>query len=485
MIELAKLSLTKRSRLTSVLGLALDGSRLEGVVLRRANGAFQAQHPFSVSLSLDPLTAAPELVGREIRNHLDANEARERHCVVALPLKWALTTHVEVPAMPEADIPSFLQIEAERGFPCDVQTLHVATSRCRGASDKQHALVVGIPKSHLATLEQVLHAAKLKAVSFSLGITALQPPGSGSDGVLALAIGDSQVGLQVTAGGGVAAVRTIEGAFETEGSQRELKTDLAAREARITLGELPAELRETVRSIRVFGPRDLAQQLVDELELRLEAMGLKADAVARYGANEFGAPLPADTTISAAFSLAAGWLGGRPVCFEFLPPRVTAWQQMSKRYSSGRLRTVAAAAGAVAVLVGGAFGIQQFQLVRLQRQWVRMAPKVKELNEIQQHITQYRPWFDERVGGLTILRSLTQGFPEDGAVTAKTVEIRDLRSGSCTGTARNYQSLLQTVKRLREMPGFAEVNLGPTRGQSPALQFSFNFVWNEGAIRAN
>ena len=45
---------------------------------------------FSVSLSLDPLTADPELVGREIRNHLDAAGVRERHCIVAVPLKWAL-----------------------------------------------------------------------------------------------------------------------------------------------------------------------------------------------------------------------------------------------------------------------------------------------------------------------------------------------------------------------------------------------------------
>jgi len=59
MIDLGKLNLGKHSRRTSVLGLALDGSRLEGVVLRIVNGAFQAQRQFSVSLSLDPLTNDP------------------------------------------------------------------------------------------------------------------------------------------------------------------------------------------------------------------------------------------------------------------------------------------------------------------------------------------------------------------------------------------------------------------------------------------
>ena len=178
MIRLTKLDLLKRQRLSGVLGLALDGSRLDGVVLRRTNGAVHVQQTFSVSLSLDPLTNDPELVGREIRNHLDAVGIRERQCVVGLPLKWALTTHAEVPDLPEADVSSFLQLEAERGFPCDVQTLHVANSRFQSPSGKQHATLVGIPRNHLVALEQALRAAKLKPVSFSLGITALQPAGT-------------------------------------------------------------------------------------------------------------------------------------------------------------------------------------------------------------------------------------------------------------------------------------------------------------------
>src|SRR5438477_8874608 len=131
MMDLTNITSLKRQRLSSLLGLELDGSRLDGVWLRRINGSLQIQQSFSVTLSLDPLTAAPELVGREIRNHLDAAEVRERRCVVAVPLKWALTMHTKVPDLPEADIGGFLQIEAERGFPSDVATLLLASSRCQ------------------------------------------------------------------------------------------------------------------------------------------------------------------------------------------------------------------------------------------------------------------------------------------------------------------------------------------------------------------
>jgi hypothetical protein len=189
--------------------------------------------------------------------------------------------------------------------------------------------------------------------------------------------------------------------------------------------------------------------------------------------------------VSPAFSLAAGRLAGGRVLFEFLLPKVTPLQQLAARYSSGRLRTAISAAAAVALLVGGLFFFQQCQLWGLESQWAKLQPTVRQLEGVQDQIRQYRPWYDETVRGLTILKRLTEAFPEDGSVTAKTVEIRDLNTITCTGIARNYQALLKTVERLRAVRQIPDVNLGPTRGQSPALQFTFSFQWSEGGKSAN
>jgi len=485
MVDLLKI-MPKRQRLTSLLGLALDGSRLDGVVLRRANGSLQIQQSFSATLSLDPLTAAPELVGREIRNHLETADVKERHCVVGLPLKWALTMHTKLPDLPEADVASFLQIEAERGFPSDVATLLLATSRCQMASGERHAAQVGIPRNHIALLEEVLGAAQLKPVGFSLGITALQPGGAeASNGVMALVIGESNVGLQVTCGGGVAALRALEGALAAEGGVRRLAADLVAREVRVTLGQLPAEFREAVRCVRIFGPRDLAQQLADELEIRLEPLALKVEVVKKYSAADLGADPPPEAVVSPALSLAAERLTGRQTPFQFLPPKVTAWKQLAARYSSGKLQTVAAAGASVAALAGLLFLYQQVQLWRLNSQWSKIQPTVQQLQSLQDKIKQYRPWFDESVGALTILRRLAESFPEDGSLTAKTLEIRDLNLVTCIGVARDNQTLLKALERLRAVPGIADVNIGMTRGQSPSVQFAFNFHWNQAESHAN
>src|SRR5205823_13042215 len=137
---------------------------------------------------------------------------------------------------------------------------------------------VGVPRNHVVLLENALRAAKLKPLGFSLGITALQPAATDPlNGVLTLVIGEAHVGMQVTCGSGVAALRALEGTLELSGSRRVLHADVVAREARITLGQLPAEFRDAVRRIRVFGPRDLGQQLADQMGLRFEQEGLKVE----------------------------------------------------------------------------------------------------------------------------------------------------------------------------------------------------------------
>ena len=364
MSNILKINFRKRKRLTSLLGLTLDGSRLEGVVLRRTNGSLQLLQSFSATLTLDPLTAAPELVAREIRNHLDAAGVRERNCIVGVPLKWALTGQTELPQLAEADAASLLQMEAERSFPCDVATLRMADSRCALPAGKQYVTLAGISNSQLATLEQVLTAAKLKLVGISLGLSALQPPGvENSNGVLALAVGESHVGLQITAGGGIAALRALEGAIENEGARRSLNAGLVSRETRVTLGQLPAELRATVKRIRIFGPRELAQPLADEMELRFEPAGLRVEVVSAYAPGEFGAQLPPDASLSAAFSLAARRLMDQAAPFEFLLPKPTLLQQFAAKYSSGKLKTIGAIAAGVLAIFVALFMFQQIQLI--------------------------------------------------------------------------------------------------------------------------
>lgn len=482
MMDLSKLGFFNKQPGNSLLGLSFDGTRLEGVHVRRTNGSVEIKNTFAVSLTLDPLTAETELVGREIRKQLDSLGIRERWCTVCLPLNWVLTLNVKLPEIPEEDVESFLQIEAERGFPYGPEALVLSRSRYRTSNGESHATLVAVPREHVVRLEAVLQAAQLRPASFSLGITALQPPKSeSSDGVLALLPAENSVRMQISFGGGVAVLRTIEGAFEQVGVERELQVEQIARETRITLGQLPAEVRDAVRRLRIFGRSDAADELAQQLRPRLEPMGIKVEQVRDHASQEFGIKIPSGTTVSPALSVAVRRLAGG-AGLEFLPPKVSAWKQFSERYSSGKLVYAGGAAGAVAVIILLAFLVQQIVLWHWKSKWSTIEPKVTELNKMQSEIQLYRPWFDPSVRTLTILKRLTEAFPQDGGLFAKSVEIREsTKAGqppvvTCSGTAKNRDLLIAAMDHLRGSQGVGSVHLQNTRGDAP-LEFTFDFQW--------
>ena len=474
------LILHKKRTPTTLLGLALDGHHLEGVLVRRSNGSLQILKSFATSLALNPINGSPELVGREIRNCLDQVGVREKRCTVCVPLNWALAAQTTVPEMPEEDIPSFLAIEAEKGFPYSPDALYMATSRCRGIAGGGQATLVAIPRNHLEQLEAVLKAAQLRPLSFGLGITALQDAErESSNGVIALSPGESAIDLQVTCQGGVAALRSLEDAVETEGVQKRLDPDQLAREIRVTLGQLPDPIRGVLRKIRIFGTTDSAQRLSQDLVSRLASMGLQVELVRAYAADEFRSKPPADTPISAAFSLVARHLTNAPSRLEFLPPKVSAWQKLTARFASRKLGWISATAGAAAALILGAILYQQWQLSRLNSQWNGMAKQVADLEAMQAQVRRFRPWFDDSFRSLSILRRLTEAFPDTGAVTAKSVEIRDSSTITCSGTARDNQSFLHMLDQLRAAREVGNVKVDQLRGKAP-LQFTLNFQWGPG-----
>ncbi|MHB9007811.1 MAG: hypothetical protein ACYDC1_12850 [Limisphaerales bacterium] len=466
-----------------LLAMTFDGGRLEAVELLRTNGSVEVRKSLSVSMSLDPLTGDADLVGREIRNHLEAAGIRERHCVVGLPLSWTLVQAIKLPELPEADLEGFLQLEAERGFPYDPASLMIARSKYLTAGGDSYVSLIAIPRDHVLRLESVLRAAQLRPVSFSLGIAALQPPEDGpAEGVLALAVGESSVSLQVSVGGGVAVLRAVEGAFEVQGGRKRFQVEPVAREVRITLGQLPAGLRdsvrESVRLLRVFGQREMVEEIAAQLGPRVEALGLQLDPVGGYPAELSGVRLPPGIPVSAAFSLGVRYLAGQSSGLEFLPPKVSRWQQVTARYSSRKLVWAGAAAGAVVLVVLLAFLVQQAQLAYWGSKWDAMKTQVVELDELQQRIKQFRPWFDESFRSLSVMRCLSEAFPEDGSVSAKTVEIRGAGSVSCTGTARDNPALQRALDKLRAARGVTAVQLEQMRGRAP-MQFTFKFQWNE------
>jgi hypothetical protein len=474
------IDLFKRKRAGAVLGLALDGNRLEVVSLRRSNGTVQIRQALAVDLALSPLTDAPELVGQEIRNHLDKAGIREKRCAVCLPLNWILTLQAQIPDLPDSERDSFLQIEAERGFHSGPETLFTANSLFKSPAGEQYATMLAAPRNNLEALQRVLRGAKLKPATFALGITALQPAGIDTGRILTLAVRSNTVDLQVTGGGGIIALRSLDGAIETQGAMKSISADLIAREIRITLGQLPAGFSQGPAKLKIFGQTEMARQLARDLAPSASILGLNIEFVDKASNAQFDKPIPPEVAVSPALALAANYVRGVDSAPDLLPPKVQPWKQLVvTRLSPRKLAWAGAALGAIALCVAGAFAVQQFKINKLESQWRSMEPTVNELTSDQDNIKKFRGWYDKSFHDILI--RLWSALPEDGSVSAKTIELRDLSSVTCTGNARDDASFLKLHAKLADDTNEISGLHAEVRGQKP-MQFTLNFQW-EGAVQ--
>ncbi|MBL9211779.1 MAG: pilus assembly protein PilM [Opitutaceae bacterium] len=450
-----------------MVGLSVAEGQLRLVHVARAKQAVAVIRTATAPLTLDLLHPEADLVGRELRNHVEAAGIRERHCVVALPPAWVMTQHSAVPDLSPDDLASLLQIEAEKGFPCDPDELQIARS-AQQAANQRFICQLAVRKDQLDRLSDVLRRAGLKPVSFSLGLAALPGAmGSATDGTVTLVVEPKGASLLIAAGGGIAAFRTLEASIDSENGEAVVNGPALARELRITFEQVPPVLRQDVRRLVLRGHEQMVRQLGEILGPWAADAGLEVDLKPATG-RSVGEEI--------AERLALRVVQDGPPELEFLPPRPSRWSVLMARYSSKRLATAGFAAAAAVVALLLAFGWQEYRLWTLRSEWDRMAAQVADLEATQGRIREFRSWYDTSFRNLTIMKRVIECFPDNGSVTAKTFEIHSPASVSVSGTARDNASLLRTLDQLRQAREIQGLKIEQIRGKTPA-QFNFTFRW--------
>ncbi|MDP3068897.1 MAG: hypothetical protein Q8N18_01355 [Opitutaceae bacterium] len=462
-----------KKRAQSVLGLSLSDGQLRAFHVTRAKGGLEVVKSASAALSLDLMHPEPELIGREIRNHLDAAGIRERLCVVRIPPRWVMSQHTQVPELSPEDTASFLQIEAEKGFPVDPAQLQIARS-FQKTDAGTHVTQLAVRREQVDQLVAVLRAARLKPVSFSLGLAVL-PAAHVADGAgrVIVAVDRAGVTLLVAAGGGIAAFRTFDVNIDSEAGESVVHSAAVARELRITLEQVPADLRSQLRELYVTGDSGMARQLAGSLADWAKGTGL---ALVRGDLPE------KNLSAEIAEKLASRWLEHDASELEFLPPHPGRWALLMARYNSKRLATAGFVLGAAALAVLAAFGWQEYERWSLRSEWGGMQAQVLKLDGVQRQIDEFKPWYDTTHRSLSILMRVTECFPENGSVTAKTFEVRGSTTTlvSISGTARDNASLLRVQELLRQAKEIQGLKIEQIRGKTP-MQFTLNFRWKSSA----
>ncbi len=462
----------KTQRANALLGLDLAEGQVRAFHVVRTKGGLEVAKSATAPLTLDLQHPEPELVGREIANHLAAAGIKERLCVVAIPPGWIMTQHTRMPELPPEDAASLLQLEAEQAFPCDPDELQIARAP-HASAGSGYVTQLAVRRELVDRLATVLKAAGLKPAGFTLGLAALPgaipPKGSGR---LTLELEPRGATLLVAAGGGIVTVRTFEATIASEAGEHLVNGRALARELRITHEQVPADLRAELRSLFLTGDDALARQMEEILRPWAQETGLelvRGSSPTQPGSDHIAEQIAMRALEGAALP-------------EFLPPHPSRWSQLVARYNSRRLATVGFAAAAVALVAIAVFAWQLYESWSLRNDWEGMAQQVGVFETVQGRIREFRPWYDTTFRNMAIIKRVTECFPDNGSVTAKTFEIHGTGNPtvSVTGTARDNTALLQLTEELRKTREVQALKIDQIRGKVPA-QFTFTFRWNAAA----
>lgn len=477
--------LKKRLQPRSALALTLEADRIAISVVRlHLNDTGRDVFPAPpVAISADDVFRHPEKTGVILAAALEAAGIREKRCAVCVPPAWALVASTELPAVAPDDLRGYLDLRAEREFPVALNELRLGHSPYTLPDGTRRATLAALPSRRLEAVETMLAAAGRRAVSVSLALGDALTADSGDPApTLHFLASPGHTDVVVTAGGGVAALRSLPGPAADSEKPDEGSSPLAvdaaafdpvafARDLRITLGRLPQAVSQGVHLARFGGVPDAAARLRREIGDNLWRMGIETLE---------DEPITGSPTRDAgnltAENAAALRLRREFVPFEFVvfqPHRVEA---LYTRYNTQFYRRVGAMAACIVLLPTLAFFVRSEYEGHLTSQWEGMRDNVAELDGLQQKIRRFRPWFEPNPVTVQALEGLFDAFPEGGEVWAKSIQINAAGAIVCTGFARTPRALIDLTERLRKKPGVTGVTLKNQRGENP-IQFTFTCQW--------
>lgn len=460
----------------SVLGIAIDHNVLTLAHVEKNGKGMRVSKSATATMALDILSSEPELVAQEIRNHLQSAGITENRCVFSIPVQWVMSQLMELPPLAEEDEASFIQLHAEREFPFPLHDLSVSNSVYEGQDEKKFALVSAIPSRQIETIKKVFQLAKLSLLSVTVGIASLEE----SDHLrMILQKREKGIDCFIQTQSSVIFLRHFEHGANELDTGLDFDPDSFKREMRITLGQLPAASRVQFNDIHIYGPETWCSSIQSVISSLPECRRLAIEQrIIHQYISRIDSPA-CGYQLSSAIGGAFNFILHQQSELEYLPPYVSRIEKFFNQVSSKRNLVIGEVAAVFLVIFAGLFGYQYWQYSSLSSQWDSIADKVAELEEIQQNMKTYRPWFHKGMPSLMVMKTVTETFPEEGTVWVKSLQIENESMITCNGFAQNNQVFLSTYDRLKENPNVGLLQVKNQSGNAP-MNYSFQFQWSEG-----
>lgn len=462
---------SQSSAYKSIIGIEFERESVKAVSAVKNGHGLKIKKTLHSPIDANWLLSDPDALGEEIRARFTEAGIQDAHCMICLPLQWILKHRIEIPDLSTEDLQNYIRLQAERAFPFPLDELSLSTTWYQTSDGKRFASIAAVRLSHIETLRTVCRKAKLIPVSFTIGLppdlTELQ-----CKNAVFIKKREDGVDCQIIHQGETIGFRFLE--TDWTHSLHDALPSLF-RDIRVTLSEFPLSVQRSLNAVAICGPETWAN------DFSREAASFAASMNMRMVKLNALSPKPAGVNgdaywIGPIYQTANQFVLDKKAQVEFLPPKVNRLKQWASKISSRGSLLAGASVSAALVIVVAAFLYQYFTWSGLNSRWEDIRDRVDEVEQVQQNVKQFRPWFDESLPVLSSIHTLVEAFPEEGSVWVKIIEIDENHTISCSGFARDNRTLLALLDKLNQDERIRDLKVGQMLGEAP-ITFAFNFQW--------
>ncbi len=384
----------------------------------------------SVPFALDPGRDEPEVIAAKLREVLGQQRISTRHCVMALPLCWIVTSRFAAAGVAAESLGESAALELERLCGAPVSSDQVV---CLPDAAHGQVLALTVEPGVARCLTEACRRAGLKLHCFLPAVAARPWPSTDGTTVDILPLPE-QVDALVRCEGQPLVLRQLALHRESLVQRLDECLAIAMRNLQVTLSSLPSTESGAVK-VRVQGSGQLAERLAEQISRREGWESVP------------GEPGLGVAVVQAAIMAAQhGGQGGNDLCVD--PP---ARERRSQWWATqaGRPLLTGGLVAALAILAfGGAFVARRLEIRRLETALAQLADTRKEAETVRNELRLTAPWFRQTPERLAVLQTVAEAFPERGTVWVTDLAMEADGTVSLSGCARDQSSLLQVTEAL-------------------------------------
>ncbi len=464
----------------SILGLAIDETGIIAAELDVRSGRPQLHRTGEFLWEQEFRPENVPALGAQLRQFLRDQNFSAKQAVIGLAAKWVLAKEIAVPPASADTLAGMLSIQAERAFALNAGELAFDYCSQAGGAEKGQVLLLAAQRQLVQQVEELARAAGLRVRSVTVSALALGSALSEADPEhgYGLYVRPTYCEFWSRREAGPQFINHIPMPAQ-DGTPSEHVQALVPMIRRAILLAPP---RDAGRPCRITAydargvPEDIAAPLHEQLAPGMAVVDGRAALLSQGLDWADGAP-ERRSVAGVAVALAAR-AGGPAV--DFLHSKLGHRKALVHK----RMMVWAAIIGVSLLVATGAlladWRRNSLDVSTYTQQLEEMSGDIATAQEIVDRVSYARPWTSRQPQFLECLRQLTEAFPQEPRIWARSLRLNESGSGALVGKTDREESFYEVLDKLNENKAFTDVKMVYLRDAgrgSREKEFAINFKY--------